>query len=183
MESPSRFFVPGLALIVGGALLVIGPAPAQEAGSSDVGILPQAGNFLFQGGPHWGMLARTQTSPTTIGESPNWTNLPNASLSWTVPSGQTALFEVFFSAVCAINNRSRQDVVSIRVLENGVEMEPADGSQHFCSIPATYSGQWSKRVSAGVHTITVQLRVVDLGILGNISATIDDWTLKLGVHQ
>jgi hypothetical protein len=183
MRNSLGVLVPTLAVTLVSVLQLFGPMWAQEAGGSVAGPSPEAGNFLFQGGSPWGMLARTQTTPTTIAESPNWTSLPNASLSWTVPPGQTALFEVFFSAVCAINNRSQQDVVGIRVLENGVEMEPADGSQHFCSIPATYTGQWSKRVSAGAHTVTVQLRVVDLGPQGNISATIDDWTLKLGVHQ
>lgn len=173
---------PALAVVVAGALSVIAPLPAQEAGASAAGASPEA-LILFQGGPLWIMLARTQTSPTTISESSNWTSLPNASLSWTVFPGTTALFNVSFSAECLMTNAAGDDWVRIRVLENGNPMEPYDAQQRFCSVPGSYTGEWAKRLGPGSHTITVQLFIVDSAPFSNVSADIDDWTLQLAAYQ
>lgn len=184
MPKAKFLFPPALAVIAACVLWVIGPVSAQEAGSGTVRASPE-GVFTFQGGPLWIMLARTQTSPTTIPKSSGWTNLPSASLSWTVFPGMTALFNVSFSAECMMSNAAGSDWVNIRVLANGIPMEPSEPverRQQFCSAPGTYTGEWTKRLS-GAQTITVQLYVADAPPFGNVSVTVDDWSLQLAAHQ
>lgn len=183
MRKTFLLFVPAFAVVLASALLVIDPLSAQEAGSSAAGPSPEAGLFFLQGGALSGVLAVTQTNPTTIPKSSSWAALPNATHSWSVPPGTTLLFNVSFSAECMLNNAAGGDVLRIRVLDNGVPMEPSDGQQQFCSIPGTYTGEWTKRVSTGAHTVTAQFLVVDQAPLGNVSALIDDWAFVLKVHQ
>jgi hypothetical protein len=146
----------------------------------------QAGFFGYAGGPVRGKRARTQTSATTIGESATWVSLPGATLSWVVPTGTTDLFNVAFSAECRlVNSVVPNDWVRIRILDNGVPMEPYDGQQAFCSANgyATHKGNWVKRVNAGAHTLQVQFWVLDGFPFGVLSAIIDDWTFELVVYD
>lgn len=175
--------IPALAVIVGSALCITDLVAAQEAGGGAAVPSPEAGQFLLQGGPLQGIVARTQTKAMRIQKSITWAFLPGASVSWTVPRGQTALFSVSFSTECSTSAAEGTDWVRIRVLGNGNPIEPYDGSQDFCSFPGTYTGRWAKRVSAGLHTIQVQFYYVDAPPAGNTYASIDDWKLKLAVYQ
>lgn len=157
-----------------------------EAVQAEADIQPQAGFFSYSGGPVRGKRARTQTTATTIRESATWVTLPGATLSWRVPAGTTDLFNVAFSAECRlINSVVPNDWVRIRILDNGVPMEPYDGQQAFCSANgyATHKGNWVRRVAAGVHTLVVQFWIFDGVPLGALSAVIDDWTFELVVYN
>ena len=103
-------------------------------------------------------------------------SIPLSTISYIVPVGTTELFNVAFSAECAKNGGN---FLRIRVLDNGVPMEPYDGFQVFCSAPtfATHSGLWVKRVGPGLHNLVVQF----LQNAGN--ATIDDWTFEVVVYD
>jgi hypothetical protein len=156
----------------------------QEAGGSAVE--PDAGVFTYAGGTVRGKRAKTQTTSFTFTESGTWLNLPGGNVAWSVPAGTSDLFNVSFSAECRlIGGIVPNDWVRIRVLDNGVPLEPYDGQQAFCSAAgyATYKGNWVRRVASGLHTIRVQFRIQDGAPFGALSAWIDDWTLELVVYN
>jgi hypothetical protein len=103
-------------------------------------------------------------------------NLLGATLSYTVPAGTSDLFNVAFSAECT---KFGGGTAHIRVLVDGVPMEPSDGFQTFCTsaVPATHKGNWVGRVEAGAHTLQVQFRNTAGGV------TVDDWTFELVVYD
>ena len=125
-------------------------------------------------------LARTQNLPTNFTTANVWTDLPGATHTVFVSAFDSDLFNVSFSAECAKFNGG---VVRIRVLDNGVLMNPQDNDQVFCSSSgrATYKGNWVRRtpaVSVGLnHTVRVQFLVAPA------FATIDDWTFELLVYN
>src|SRR5262245_39166865 len=117
---------------------------------------------VFSGGAVEGKLARTQTTAQAFGASAFYSNVTSATLVRFVPSGDSDLFNVSFSAGCT---KSLGGSLLIRVLDNGVSMQPADGTQVFCSSPstATYTGTWVRRSSGAIftgtnHTLQVQVR-------------------------
>jgi hypothetical protein len=183
MRREPVLILPALAVIAASASSIIAPLSAQEAGGSAAGPAVESGQFLLQGGPLQGIVARTQTNASRIQKSITWVFLPGASVSWTVPPGQSALFNVSFSTECSTSAAEGTDWVRVRVLDNGNPIEPYDGFQDFCSFPGTYTGRWAKRVPAGSHTIQVQFFYVDSPPTGNTYARIDDWKLKLQVYQ
>jgi hypothetical protein len=140
---------------------------------------PDAGFFGYAGGAAKAKRARTQTAPTTFAPlpAPAWVNLPGATLSFAVPATQTELFNVAFSSEC---QKLAGGPLLIRVLINGVPMEPYDGFQAFCSIPnpATHSGLWVRRVGPGNYTLQVQFFNT-----GGGPGIIDDWTFELVVYE
>lgn len=164
-----------------GTVLVLAPMPAQDVAASPAAA-PEAGYFLWLAGPVKGMRARTFTSEVVFFESTNWASL-GARLGWWVAPGDTDLISVSFTAECNLFNRSGQDFVMIRVLDNGAPMEPSDGAQAFCSSPSTYSGAWNIRAASGSHNIDVQFLINDVPPLGNLAVSIDDFTLKLVAYE
>jgi hypothetical protein len=171
----------GLTAVLG----LVGLVPAQEIQQPpDPG--GDAGFFAYSGGFVRGKRARTQTTGQVINESAGWVNLNGATLSYTIPANTTDLFNVTFSAECRlINSVPPGDYVRIRVLDNGVPMEPYDGFQAFCSANgyATHTGTWVRRSAAGVHTLQVQFWIVDAAPVGVLQASIDDWTFELVVYD
>jgi len=145
-----------------------------------------AGFFAYSGGAAKAKRARTQTTGQIINESLGWVNLNGATLSYTVPALTTDLFNVAFSAECRlINGVPPGDYVRIRILDNGVPMEPYDGFQAFFSANgyATHKGNWIRRAAGGTHTMQVQFWIVDGLPLGVLQASIDDWTFELVVYE
>jgi hypothetical protein len=143
---------------------------------------PTPAFLAFSGGAVEGTRARTEAAPTNLINFPSgpFFNLPNAVLTWFVPAGDSDLLSVSFSAECTKSNGR----VFIRVLDNGVQMNPVDLAQPFCSGPAhaTYTGTWVRR-SAGAaflgtnHTLVVQLLNTTAG------GIIDDWTFALVAYN
>jgi hypothetical protein len=151
------------------------PARAQQPEDPS----PNAGFFAYAGGAAKAKCARTQTAPTTFAPLPvpAWVNLPGATLGFSVAPGQTELFNVAFSSEC---QKLAGGPLLIRVLINGVPMEPYDGFQAFCSTPppATHSGLWVRRVGPGNYTLQVQFFNTGGGV-----GLIDDWTFELVVYE
>lgn len=159
------------------------PEGAQEAASAD----PQAGTFLYRGGPAIGKVARTTTTPTTFGETAGWITLPG-SLSWVVPAGTTQLFNVAYSAECRLFGGGGDDYIRIRVIDVvggvGTPLEPYDGAQAFCSADgyATHKGNWVRRVQGGVHTLIVQVWIFDGAPAEVLTGWFDDTTFEVVVY-
>jgi len=183
LSGSGRWGMTSLAALAASAMLLLGPMPAQQTGVSESDVSQKSGYLLFSGGVVKGTAGRTQSSSWALSESPKWTNLPGAEVNRFVPLGTTDLFHVSFSAECILYGRSQDDFARIQVLDNGVPMEPTDGSQAFCASPATYTGNWVQRVSGGFHKITVQFLIVDNAPFANLGLTVDDWTLKLVVYD
>jgi hypothetical protein len=168
------------------ALLMIAPpefrysagtaAIAQDQGD---GVEPA---FLttFSGGAVEAKLARTQTTAQGFAANGFFLNVATATLVRFVPFLDSDLFNVSFSAECV---KTGGGVLLIRVLDNGLAMQPDDGFQIFCSSPtfATYSRTWVRRAGGGIlglnHTLQVQVRPTVN------TATLDDWTLELVVYN
>ena len=111
-----------LAAIPLGDRIMAAEEQQQEVRSGDVGT---ATLFAYSGGFVKAKIARTQDAPQTFGEtSPAWVNVAGATLSRVVPAGTTDLFNVAFSAEGRLNNGGGDDWVAIRILDNGVPMEP-----------------------------------------------------------
>jgi hypothetical protein len=166
------------------SLFTIASLQAQEPPPEPTG---DAGYFLQSGGAVKRKLAKTQTVPTTFGETPGWYSLPLANLSYTVAAGTTDLFNVSFTAECRLTNGGSDDYLRIRVIDTttGIAIEPYDGAQAFCSenAYATHTGMWSKRLGAGVHNLQVQFWIYDGFPLEILTAWIDDWTFELIVYE
>jgi hypothetical protein len=144
-----------------------------------------AGYLFFSGGPVRGKRVRTQTSPSTINESGTWVTLPGATLPYTVAAGTSDLFNVAFSAEARLFNGGADDWVRIRILDNGIPLEPYDADQRFFSdnAYATYKGNWVRRAPAGNHVLAVQVWIFDGAPLEFLQAVIDDWTFELVVYD
>jgi len=152
---------------------------------AEVTVAPQV-VVTYTGGAAEGKRAQTQTAQTSIGESNGWVFLPNAGLTWFVPANDSDLLNVAFSAECQlVGSVPPDDWVRIRILVNGVPMDPYDGQQAFCSAPgkATHKGNWVKRVGPGNYTLRVQFWIFDGGAAGALTAIIDDWTFELVVYN
>jgi hypothetical protein len=181
----SRWRKPTIAIALTTVLGLGGLVPAQEVVQPpDPG--GDAGFFSYVGGMAKAKRARTQTAAQVIPETPTWVNLNGATLSYVVPINTTDLFNVAFSAECRlVGSVPPGDYVRIRVLDNGVPMEPYDGFQAFCSADgyATHAGNWVRRVGAGNHILQVQFWILDGAPVGVLQAIIDDWTFEVVVYE
>ena len=95
-----------------------------------------------RGGPVRAKTRQNADCGNEIAETAGWVNLPGATLAYAVPAGTTDLFNVAFSAEGRLFNGGGDDCVRIRILDNGVPMEPYDGAQAFFSADAyaTHAG-------------------------------------------
>jgi hypothetical protein len=157
----------------------------QQVQSGEVGA---ATLFAYSGGFVRGKLARTQDAPQTFGETaPAWVNVAGATLTRVVASGTSDLFNVAFSAEGRLFRGGGDDWVAIRVLDNGIPLEPYDttSEQAFFSADgyATHKGNWVRRVGGGTHTLQVQVRIFDGAPLEVLSGWIDDWTFELVIYD
>jgi len=160
------------------AAMIVAPVGAQEPTETEA---TSAETLLsFSSTAFERKLARTQNAVTTFTTINTWIDLPGATHTVFVGAFDTDLFNVSFSAECAKFNGG---VIRIRVLDNGVLMNPQDNDQVFCSSSgrATYKGNWVRRtptLTVGInHTVKVQFLVT------TSFAVIDDWTYELLVYN
>ena len=146
--------------------------------------------FASSGGAQKGVRAKVSDgAPVITGETAGFNVLAGASVSFTVPAGDTDLFVVTFSTECQLRGGpSTFDWLELEVLDNGAPMEPngAAGDPLGICGDANYSSeaaQFVKRVGAGAHTITVRHKIVDTAPLAVLSSWIDDWSLVLEVSN
>jgi hypothetical protein len=159
------------------------PLIAQQPGGTE-GTSPET-LTSFSGGAAKAKRARTQTSASTLPAAANvWVNLSDASLTYTVATGQNDTFNVAFSAECGMLSAGRAHI-RIRVRNAaGFDsfMSPYDGGQVFCSTTstdpqyATYKGNWVRRLSPDTYTLQVQFMLTG-------QTRIDDWTFELVVYD
>lgn len=104
-------------------------------------------------------------------------------LTHTVPAGGNKIV-VTFSAECTISHTAASQYLSVRVLVDGVEAEPAGGvGNQFCTVdgagpgdtqPVDASIQRVASVSPGAHTVQVQAAeiIVGTGLLDDMALTV-----------
>ena len=103
-----------------------------------------------------------------------------------VPAGTTDLFNVAFSAEGRLFNGGGDDYVRIRVLDNGVPIEPYDAAQGFFSADAyaTHAGHWAKRVAGGQPHVDRCSSGFSTEFRSRLcQARIDDWTFEVVVYD
>jgi hypothetical protein len=124
-------------------------------------------------------LVRTQNAAVST-TSTGFVTLSATAL--TVPSGQTRCVKVLFTAETACRTSAASDFCYIRATDNGIEMNPQGGGfQAMDSEDSTSSAhayEWVRRVGAGSHTISIQVRV------GSAATRffLDDWTFDVQTH-
>jgi hypothetical protein len=125
----------------------------------------------------------------TSTQSTSFTNLNNASLNVTVPSGETDKLVVYFSAESACYGGSDVATCLLKINVDGTELSPVAGSDAvfdnnvttrdpFDAKRNTYRYQHSivrlsGNLSAGTHQVQVQFAVSDAAVAFNL----DDWAL------
>jgi hypothetical protein len=130
-------------------------------------------------------VVRESTEQLTTSQS--WVNLPNASTTITVPSGQTALILARFSAESSCTNDADPDgwPCNVRILIGGVEGGPASGNDFAFDTAACCQGDVDGReshsvdrsrlsVPAGTYTVQVQWKTT-----GGSLFSLDDWSLTV----
>jgi hypothetical protein len=175
MSNHKSLFGAILAAIAAAALLLLGPLPEAQGQGVD--------RRQYGGGSARGTVIRTNTTPYTRFPSAYWSPIPGATVSWTVPSKNIDLFDVTFSATCALENASGGDYLLVLITDNSIGMNPSNGDQFLClsTTPVTTQGNWLKVAGGGGHKIEVNLKLVDVPPLG-VRAVIDDYTLGLTVY-
>jgi len=124
--------------------------------------------------------AVTETVPFSTTSS-TWVDLPNASLQVGVGSGKQKYFIATFSGESSCVGASGW--CSVRILVNGVEMEPSVGSNFAFDSTATDNvDQWESHsmqrvmgpVGSGQHIVKVQMLQTS-----SASFRMDDWTFTV----
>ncbi|MDD5434299.1 MAG: hypothetical protein PH343_02595 [Nitrospira sp.] len=177
--------------LIAGFIGLIGPdVYAEDDAQSPAGTPGAAFPVFNSGGPIKFVEVKTENVSTTITEAVNgnaFVQLPNATLTYTVPAGTTDLLLVTFSGECRLSNgTSSDDWVQLEVRLNGVPMQPSDpiSPMAFCSTDSwnMHSATFARRVPAGVYTLKVFWKLVDFAPLApDLHGWLDDWTLMLQV--
>jgi hypothetical protein len=116
-------------------------------------------------------------------QSKNFVNVPGASVTVTVPSGQTRCVKVRFSVEGRCSLTGSTDACFIRVNATGAGLlDPAVNGIQFISEKdnnAAYSFQWVKALTAGTYTIKVEAAVQHAATNFTLAA----WTLDVETTQ
>lgn len=185
-----RWALAGLAAL---ALGLAGAGPAQaaaqvaaQAPSAEVagGVVVQ--DVLFcDGGAQERVYVRTENTTTPLAENGAWVALPGMSVNFVVPMGDVDHILVIFSAETVVDGQAPTyeepgDQLMIRILLDGVPMEPLLNDQTFASgISHSNAVQACRRVPAGNHTITVQWWLQDFGAATNVVGQLDGKALHV----
>jgi hypothetical protein len=144
------------------------------------------------GGANVGVRVKISNAPTTVsGATANtFAALPGASVTFSVPAGATRRFVVSFSGETRlIGNTSASNWIELQVRDNGNVMQPQDDTSPLAfasadvyeSNAATFCRTVTNTTGLAVtHTISVWWRISGAS---NLTAWLDDWTLRLDVHN
>ena len=129
---------------------------------------------------HVNVVTETNAQSTS---STAFVNLPGATATIGVPSGETAVLLARFSAESQCDGGAAGNWCSVRILIDGVEANPASGLDFaFDSVEAGGSGLWtgssmdrSRLVGGGVRTVVVQWAVTNAATVFRL----DDWSLTV----
>jgi hypothetical protein len=147
------------------------------------------------GGANVGVRVKISNAPTTVSEptANTFNALPGASVSFSVPAGATRRFVVSFSGETRLlNNTSSSNWIELEVRDNGNAMQPQDTTSPLAFAAAdvyeSHAATFCKNVtnttgSAVTHTISVYWKISDNIGANNLTEWLDDWALRLDVHN
>ena len=163
--------------------------------------------FVFSGGALEGIRKVAENAPSSTTSSAVFVNVVGATTSWFVPTNDSDLLNVGFSAECRLINSmvssTNQDWVALRVMLSRIPaavgfptfMQPYDvvSPMAFCSANgyAMHHANFAARVSGGTtgatYTVQVQRKVTNnaplANALGVLTAWLDDWKLELAAYN
>ena len=151
-----------------------------QQGGEEAAVLATASG----GGPITAVRTRRETSASSS-SSTSFVDVPGASASITVPSGQQALILARFSAESYCNDGTTGNTgnwCSARILIDGVEMQPASGFDFAFDTDGEADDYWESNsmdrsavVGSGSHTVKVQRAVTSAATVFRL----DDWSLTV----
>ena len=181
---PTWWLAPAVAaVLLGGAF----SAPAFAADDDDQ-IPSEVGVTNCLGGPQELSLARTNDTPTTIGETGTFVPLTSAGIPVTVPPADNDQFVVRFSGEVALTGQPVPVTVpadniqlQIIIIAGGVTqvMAPLNDPTFTTGVGESNALQACRRLGPGNYTIAVRWRIVDLALPNALAATMDDWMLSV----
>ena len=145
------------------------------------------------GGANIAVRVKTSNGPTTI-TTHTYVALAGGSVSFSVPAGATRTFVVSFSGETRLIGNplppaGASNWIELQMRDNGVVIQPQDSTSPLAFASAdTYQSQaatfcrtlTNTSASAVNHTLAVWWKVS--GASG-LTGWLDDWTLRLDVHQ
>ncbi len=147
------------------------------------------------GTTYTGVHVKTSNTPSTS-SSTSFVSLSGATYTVSVPANSTRAIIVTFSAEGRLINNNgatpSDNWIEVRVRDNGVALQPADDTSPLAFASADlYDGHsitFCKTVTnttstAQNHSIAVVYKVTDNDALGNLTAWLDDWTLRVDVAK
>lgn len=161
-----------------------GRAPGALAAKADVDV------YRCDGGKQKRVYNRIVNTPFTFGEGPQ-VSLPGAEATFRGPRRGRDTVSVTFSAETQLRNSTdgdKFDWIGLEVLLDGVPMRPVGPPSSVMAISgspyyAMNAAQFCGKVRRGVHKITVENNLVDNGNNDNLTAWLDDYTLRVEVSQ
>lgn len=192
-------------LIIGGAAIATALSGAGMAAAAGGDRGPQAGGptakstakalttdnvFRCDGGKHKRVYHRIVNDPFTFSEGPQ-KKLPGAEVGFKGPRRGWDLVSVTFSSETQLRGSSdgdKFDWIGLEVLLDGVPMQPVGPPSSVMAISgspyyAMNAAQFCGKVRRGNHKIHVENNLVDNGKNDNLTAWLDDYTLKVDIHQ
>ena len=127
-------------------------------------------------------------TPSTIGENGAFVGLAGATYGFNVPNGDNDLIDVTFSAEGSLVNHQipnvvPADFVQLVILLDGVMMHPLNDLAFSSRAYRADATQACQRVGQGNHVVTVVWRLVDQDMNDVLTGVLDDWQLKIQVHN
>jgi hypothetical protein len=140
------------------------------------------------GGVQESVHMRANDIPSTIGENGAFVPLNGASIAFNVPNMDSDLVDVTFSAEGSlvgeqIPNLPPADFMQLAIVLDGVPMHPLNDLAFASQTYRADATQACKRVGPGNHVVSVAWLLVDQGAASVLTGVLDDWLLKVQLHN
>lgn len=111
--------------------------------------------------------------------SANYTSLPGAARTISVPAGGDTIVATFTAECVLLGSLGAGNWVEVQIRDNGQATAPA--ATNFCTdrFYGSHALRVAKRLPAGTHDIQVIWRVVDGAPAESLTAYLDDWALTV----
>jgi hypothetical protein len=195
--------LPRLLVVPALVAVLLGSAAAANASSTaadgprplaalDEQIPPEQGPQGCRGLNQEAALVAMNDTPTVIGETGVFVGLPDSTIDVTVPNNDTDQIIVTFTAESELTGQPVTytppvDIVQLQlVIVNaaGVQvLAPLNGPTFTSDVGQANALQACRRLSAGTYTVGVRWRIVDVGMMNALTASLDDWVLHVEVNN
>ena len=133
---------------------------------------------VCDGGGQEAVVQNLQNSPQSVREG-NFVTIAGG----TIPADATVTADTITVTLTGdasmASAASPLDIIEIRLLIDGVVVEPGVMGFHSGVARNSHSVMWCKRLPAGTHTATVQARVFDRAPFANVLGVLDNYVLRV----